>query len=128
MAPQQVVQVPPQVGQAQLAQALEQAQGELALALARVQVLVQVALAEAQRVAAERRLVEGPAPDGSRVLCYDCRTNGERLAALEAHAVETDDTLSFLRGRIDNDGISLAERLAFVERTLEGRTGLEAGL
>lgn len=41
------------------------------------------ALAEAQRIAAERRLVEQPAPDGSRVLCYDCRTTGQRLDEIE---------------------------------------------
>ena len=34
-----------------------------------------LALSEAQRIAQERRLSEQP--------CYDCRTTGERLAALE---------------------------------------------
>ena len=44
-----------------------------------------LALAEAHRIADERRLVEQPAPDGSRVLSYDVahECNGVRLAELE---------------------------------------------
>ena len=42
-----------------------------------------LALDEARRIAAERRLVEQPAPDGSRVLCYDCRTTDQKMAELE---------------------------------------------
>lgn len=41
-----------------------------------------LALSEAQRIAEERRL-EQPAPDGSRVQCYDCRTTEQRLKDLE---------------------------------------------
>jgi hypothetical protein len=87
-----------------------------------------LALAEARRIAAERRLVEQPAPDGSRVLCYDCRTNGERLDDLEARMEEVLDTLSLLSARIDNNVDALASRIAYLERHAQGITGPDAGL
>lgn len=47
--------------------------------------------------------------------------HSKRLDALEAHAVETDDTLSILRGRIDNDADALVQRLAALESLVLGR-------
>jgi len=151
-----------------------------------------LALAEAQRIAAERRLVERPAPEGSRVLAYDVahECNGVRLAEMEkiisslhehqvldARRVEKlvlaqqvdhrtmhatfnehqtrlealenaptpvadgnwmgriqkrlDEIESKLK-KLDKDTAGAeqghATGVAFVERTLEGRTGPEAGL
>jgi hypothetical protein len=48
-------------------------------------------LAQLRRIS--DRPTEQPAPDGSRVLCYDCRTTDERLTALEQ--MLTDDAHTF---------------------------------
>lgn len=59
------------------------------------------ALVEAQRIAQERRLTEQPAPEGSRVLCYDCRTNIERIAVLEDRLRILSDTMRRIVSLID---------------------------
>ena len=62
-----------------------------------------LALSEAQRIAAERRLVEGPAPAGSRVLAYDVEheCNGVRLATIERRQWEDAETFGEHARRLD---------------------------
>lgn len=68
-----------------------------------------LALAEAQRIAQERRLAEQPAPDGLRVLCYDCRTNGERIAVLEDRLRILSDTMRRIVSEQDRQLYALEE-------------------
>jgi len=62
-----------------------------------------LALSEAQRIAAERRLVEGPAPEGGRALAYDVahECNGVRLVTIERRQWEDAETFGEHARRLD---------------------------
>lgn len=78
-----------------------------------------LALAEAQRIAKERRLVEqAPGP------CYDCRTNQQRIADLE-HRVEGLTTAlgaCALSATVHSQGERLAELEDRLMRVDDGET------
>lgn len=92
-----------------------------------------LALAEAQRIAQERRLVQqAPEP------CYDCRTTGQRIADLEHRvkglttalgACASSQTVHAQGERLAVlERLSLNSRVTYLEGRAQGMTGPDAGL
>lgn len=94
-----------------------------------------LALAEAQRIAQERRLVQQ-----AQEPCYDCRTNQQRIVDLEQRvkglttalgACASSATVHSQGERLDawlSSVRNLDSRVAYLERKAQGITGQDAGL